>query len=182
MSVTASPALITASCAAATNDRPAGNRRNSDVCDKNTRRGGGSLGITHSIPALTDRPPRRARTRWSWVAKCSCFRRPRRRSDEGGIGGRAVAAGSDAAASTTSASSSKPILQRHASPGRCASSDEQPRVWSPDYQRCSLQARAAASPNERLRPCRRLSVESQGTSSWIVVGRLRRCGVTVKNR
>ena len=55
MSVTASPALITASCAAATNDRPTGNRRNSDVCDKNTRRGGGSLGITHSIPALTQR-------------------------------------------------------------------------------------------------------------------------------
>ena len=41
MSVTASPARITASCAAATNDRPAGNRRNSDVCDKNTRRGDG---------------------------------------------------------------------------------------------------------------------------------------------
>ena len=55
MSVTASPALITASCAAATNDRPAGNRRNSDVWDKNTRRGGGSLGMTHSIPALTQR-------------------------------------------------------------------------------------------------------------------------------
>ena len=55
MSVTASPALITASCAAATNDRPAGNRRNSDVCDKNTRRGGGSPGMTHSIPALTQR-------------------------------------------------------------------------------------------------------------------------------
>jgi hypothetical protein len=35
------------------NDRPTGNRRNSDVCDKNTRRGGNSLGITHSIPALT---------------------------------------------------------------------------------------------------------------------------------
>ena len=55
MSVTASPALITASCAAATNDRPAGNRRNSDVCDKNTRRGGGSPDMTHSIPALTQR-------------------------------------------------------------------------------------------------------------------------------
>jgi hypothetical protein len=55
MSVTASPALITASCAAATNDRPTGNRRNSDACDKNTRRGGNSLGITHSIPALTHR-------------------------------------------------------------------------------------------------------------------------------
>src|SRR3954453_21405210 len=54
MSVTASPALITASCAAATNERPAGYRRNSDVWDKNTRRGG-SLGITHSIPALTQR-------------------------------------------------------------------------------------------------------------------------------
>ena len=53
MSVTASPALITASWAAAMNDRPAGNRRNSEVCDKNTRRGGSSLGITHSIPALT---------------------------------------------------------------------------------------------------------------------------------
>jgi hypothetical protein len=37
MSITASPALITASCAAATNERPTGNRRNSDVCDKNTR-------------------------------------------------------------------------------------------------------------------------------------------------
>ena len=55
MSVTASPALITASCAAAMNDRPAGNRRNSAVCDKNTRRGGSSLGMTHSIPALTPR-------------------------------------------------------------------------------------------------------------------------------
>ena len=55
MSVTASPALITASCAAATNERPAGYRRNSEVWDKNTRRGGGSLGITHSIPALTQR-------------------------------------------------------------------------------------------------------------------------------
>ena len=48
-----SPALITASCAAATNDRPVGNRRNSDVCDKNTRRGAGSLAITHSVPAST---------------------------------------------------------------------------------------------------------------------------------
>src|SRR6185295_8787259 len=55
MSVTASPALITASCAAATNERPAGYRRSSAVWDKNTRRGGGSLGITHSIPALTQR-------------------------------------------------------------------------------------------------------------------------------
>jgi hypothetical protein len=55
MSVTASPALITASCAAATNDRPAGYRRNSAVWDRNTRRGDGSLGITHSIPALTQR-------------------------------------------------------------------------------------------------------------------------------
>jgi hypothetical protein len=55
MSVTASPALITASCAAATNERPVGYRRNSEVCDKNTRRGGGSLAITHSIPALTQR-------------------------------------------------------------------------------------------------------------------------------
>jgi len=53
MSVTASPARITASCAAATNDRPTGNRRNSDVWDRNTRRGSGSLGITPSIPALT---------------------------------------------------------------------------------------------------------------------------------
>src|SRR4051794_34092522 len=55
MSVTASPARATASCAAATNDRPNGNRRNSDVCDKNTRRGGELPGITHSIPALTHR-------------------------------------------------------------------------------------------------------------------------------
>src|SRR6478736_154445 len=55
MSVTASPARATASCAAATNDRPTGNRRNSDVCDNNTRRGGEPLGITHSIPALTHR-------------------------------------------------------------------------------------------------------------------------------
>ena len=54
MSVTASPARVTADSAAATNDRPAGNRRNSDVCDKNTRRGGGrSPDMTHSIPALT---------------------------------------------------------------------------------------------------------------------------------
>ena len=51
MSVTAYPALITASCAAATNDRPAGNRRNSDVCDKNTRRGGRSLAITPQHPS-----------------------------------------------------------------------------------------------------------------------------------
>jgi hypothetical protein len=55
MSVTASPARATADSAAATNDRPAGNRRNSAVWDKNTRRGGGSLGITHSIPARTQR-------------------------------------------------------------------------------------------------------------------------------
>ena len=55
MSVTASPALATASCAAATNERPTGNRRNSDVCDRNTRRGDGSLGMTHSFPALTHR-------------------------------------------------------------------------------------------------------------------------------
>ena len=48
MSVTASPTWITASCAAATNDRPGGNRRNSDVWDKNTRRGGSSLGIRRS--------------------------------------------------------------------------------------------------------------------------------------
>jgi len=63
MSITASPALITASCAAATNERPTGNRRNSDVCDKNTRRGGSSLGITHSIPAITQGgTPIRSRT------------------------------------------------------------------------------------------------------------------------
>ena len=55
MSVTASPARATASWAAATNDRPDGYRRSSDVCDKNTRRGGGSLGTTHSIPACTQR-------------------------------------------------------------------------------------------------------------------------------
>ena len=53
MSVTASPALITASCAAATNELPTGNRRNSEVCDKNTRRGGNSLAITHNIPTIT---------------------------------------------------------------------------------------------------------------------------------
>src|SRR3954447_18304667 len=54
MSITASPARATAASAAATNDRPAGNRRNSDVCDKNTRRGGRpSPDMTHSIPALT---------------------------------------------------------------------------------------------------------------------------------
>src|SRR3954462_9612824 len=54
MSVTASPARATASCAAATNDRPAGTRRNSDVGDKNPRRGDGRLpDITHSIPART---------------------------------------------------------------------------------------------------------------------------------
>jgi hypothetical protein len=46
MSVTASAALITASCAAATNERPTGYRCNSAVWDKNTRRGEGSLGIT----------------------------------------------------------------------------------------------------------------------------------------
>jgi hypothetical protein len=67
MSVTASPALATASCAAATNDRPAGNRRNSDVCDKNTRRGGSSLGITHRIPAPTHRENADSpRLGWSW--------------------------------------------------------------------------------------------------------------------
>jgi hypothetical protein len=55
MSVTASPALSTASCAAVTNDRAAGNRRNSGVWDKNTRRGGGSTAMTHSIPARTQR-------------------------------------------------------------------------------------------------------------------------------
>ena len=64
MSVTASPALITASRAAATNERPTGNRRNSDVCDRNTRLGGDSLGITHSIPALTQREKPMAGARW----------------------------------------------------------------------------------------------------------------------
>ena len=50
------PARDTADSAAATNDRPAGNRRNSDVCDKNTRRGGGrSPDMTHSIPVLIRR-------------------------------------------------------------------------------------------------------------------------------
>ena|SRR5215831_24528 len=39
MSVTASPARVTASAAAATNDRAAGNSRNSVVWLKNTRRG-----------------------------------------------------------------------------------------------------------------------------------------------
>jgi hypothetical protein len=42
MSVTASPARATACSAAVTNDRPDGNRRSSDVCDRNTRRGVGS--------------------------------------------------------------------------------------------------------------------------------------------
>ena len=51
MSVTASPALITASCAAATNDRPAGNRRNSDVWDKNTRRGAAVTGHDPQHPS-----------------------------------------------------------------------------------------------------------------------------------
>jgi hypothetical protein len=55
MSVIASPAFATADSAAATNDRPVGNRRNSDVCDRNTRRGGGSLGTTRSIPGVTHR-------------------------------------------------------------------------------------------------------------------------------
>ena len=40
ISVTASPARLTADYAAATNERSDGNRRNSDVCDRNTRRGG----------------------------------------------------------------------------------------------------------------------------------------------
>src|SRR5690349_8358678 len=47
------PARVTADSAAATNDRPTGSRRSSDVCDRNTRRGGGrSPGMTHSIPVL----------------------------------------------------------------------------------------------------------------------------------
>ena len=56
MSVTASPARATADSAAATNDRSAGNLRNSDVCDKNTRRGGGrSPDMTHSMPETQPR-------------------------------------------------------------------------------------------------------------------------------
>jgi hypothetical protein len=55
MSVTASPVRATADSAAATNERPTGYRRNSEVWDKNTRRDGSSLDITHSIPALTQR-------------------------------------------------------------------------------------------------------------------------------
>ena len=39
MSPIASPARVTAASAAATNDRPAGNSRNSEVWLKNTRRG-----------------------------------------------------------------------------------------------------------------------------------------------
>ena len=54
MSVTASPALLTADSAAATNDRPSGYRRSSEAWDKNTRRGGGSDArspdTTHSMP------------------------------------------------------------------------------------------------------------------------------------
>ena len=57
MSVTACPARATASCAAATNDRPTGNRRNSDVCDKNPRRGDGELpNMTYSFPGNHFRP------------------------------------------------------------------------------------------------------------------------------
>jgi hypothetical protein len=47
-------------CAAATNDRPIGNRRNSDVCDKNTRRGGGSLAMTPQHPST--HPPENAKS------------------------------------------------------------------------------------------------------------------------
>ena len=51
MSVSASPAPATADSAVATNDRPAGKRRNSAVCDENTRRGGGRpQDIGHRMP------------------------------------------------------------------------------------------------------------------------------------
>src|SRR5689334_6462368 len=52
MSVTASPARATAASAAATNDRDDGNRRNSEVCDKNTRRAGGRGGPGGRPPAV----------------------------------------------------------------------------------------------------------------------------------
>lgn len=45
------PARSTASCAASMNDRPTGKRHSSEVCDSNTRRGGGSPDMTRSIPA-----------------------------------------------------------------------------------------------------------------------------------
>ena len=48
------PAFETADSAAATNDRSAGNRRSSEVCDKNTRLGGATTrGMTQSITAIT---------------------------------------------------------------------------------------------------------------------------------
>jgi hypothetical protein len=52
--MTASPARVTADSAAATNDRGCGYFRSSEVCDKNTRRGGESaLGMT---PAFQHSP------------------------------------------------------------------------------------------------------------------------------
>jgi len=54
MTATASPARATADSAAVMNDRLPGNCRSSDVCDNNTRRGGGRFAdMTHNIPALT---------------------------------------------------------------------------------------------------------------------------------
>ena len=50
MSITASPSLDHRVLRPPTNDRPAGNRRNSDLWDKNTRRGVGSLGMTPQHP------------------------------------------------------------------------------------------------------------------------------------
>jgi hypothetical protein len=70
MSITASPALATADSAAATNDRLLGNRRSSEVCDKNTRRGDGTArAITRSIPVIT---------RWGQNAKVELSGRLRR--------------------------------------------------------------------------------------------------------
>jgi hypothetical protein len=55
MSTMASPALVTACSATATNDRPAGSLRNSEVWLRNTRRGRGTT-KSHPLPRSQTRP------------------------------------------------------------------------------------------------------------------------------
>jgi hypothetical protein len=84
MSVTASP-TATASSAAATNDRPAGNHRNYDVCDKNTsshQPGNPSLSTAYRRPALPTHTDRSAATSGSLCSPAGWNRRTPRPGDD----------------------------------------------------------------------------------------------------
>jgi hypothetical protein len=85
MSVTASPARATAASAADTNDRPAGNRRSSEVCDRNTRRGTTESAVPVSGPRDDPNAPTLTHSR---------CRSPRRYGLEAALASSSIAAAS----------------------------------------------------------------------------------------